>query len=352
MILGQAGLIDLRTAILIMLGDNIGTCITAQLASLTGNIHARRTAWAHTLYNIFGVLLVATVLPWFMDLVEFITYDIQGTKDLGLAIANSHTIFNVASAMIFLPITKYYVKFLETVIRGKKGEAVGEMVYLDKLLLDTPVAALKAAIAEIVRGIELTKDMLTNVIDAFLKNDMKKLELVNDNEELINQIQKDVTLYIVELSKRKLSDSESVLVPALINSINNIERIGDHAIDIVELVENKINKRLVFSNEAIEDIKDLEKVLDEMFDNTIRTFTENNLEMALDTIQLEGRVDSMSQQMLASHITRLEQGKCSLESGVVYLDIINYLERIGDHIYKVSSIAADGMRNMITNDPV
>jgi phosphate:Na+ symporter len=192
--------------------------------------------------------------------------------------------------------------------------------------------------------------MLTNVIDAFLKNDLKKLEPVKDNEEIINQIQKDVTLYIVELSKRKLSGSESIFVPALINSINNIERIGDHAIDIVELVENKINKKLVFSSEAVEDIKNLERILDEMFDNTIRAFTENNLEMALDTIQLEGKVDSMSQQMLSNHITRLEQGKCALESGVVYLDIINYLERIGDHIYKVSSIAADGMRNMITSE--
>jgi phosphate:Na+ symporter len=349
-ILGQAGLIDLRTAILIMLGDNVGTCITAQLASLTGNIHARRTAWAHTLYNIFGVVLVALVLPLFIDLVEFITYDIQGTKNLGLAIANSHTIFNIASAAIFLPITKYYVKFLETVIRGKKGENVAEMIYLDKLLLDTPVAALKAAISEIVRGIEITKEMLSNVIEAFYKNDIKKLDTVKDNEEIINQLQKDVTLYIVELSKRKLSDSESVMVPALINSINNIERIGDHAIDIVELVESKIEKRLAFSSEAIDDIRNLEKVLDEMFDNTVKALTENDLEKALDTIQLEGKVDFMSQQMLSSHITRLEQGKCAMESGVVYLDIINYLERIGDHIYKVSSIAADSMRNMITSE--
>lgn len=114
-ILGQSGLLDLTSAVCIMLGDNIGTCFTAQLASLTGNRNARRTAWAHTLYNAIGVIIVALVLPYFVHLVEYTTTYFQSSQDISLQIANSHTIFNVLSAVIFLPITKYYVKFIEWV---------------------------------------------------------------------------------------------------------------------------------------------------------------------------------------------------------------------------------------------
>lgn len=119
MVLGSAGLIDLPSAVAIMLGDNIGTCITAQLASITGNINAKRTAWAHTLYNTIGVIICALLLPHFVKLVIIATNYIQPSAGIGTQIANSHTIFNILSAVVFLPVTKYYVKFIEYIVQGK-----------------------------------------------------------------------------------------------------------------------------------------------------------------------------------------------------------------------------------------
>lgn len=119
MILGQAGLLDLQTAIYIMLGDNIGTCITAQVSSLTGNINARRTAWAHTLYNIVGVIFVLIMLPLFMKIIIGVTEHFQPNADISAYIANSHSLFNILNAIIFLPFTKYYVEFLNRTIRPK-----------------------------------------------------------------------------------------------------------------------------------------------------------------------------------------------------------------------------------------
>lgn len=119
MVLGSSGLIDLPSAVAIMLGDNIGTCITAQLASLTGNINAKRTAWAHTLYNTIGVIICALLLPQFVKLIILFTNLIQPNARIGVQIANSHTIFNLLSAVIFLPITKYYVKFIEYIVQGR-----------------------------------------------------------------------------------------------------------------------------------------------------------------------------------------------------------------------------------------
>jgi len=343
-ILGQAGLIDLQTAICIMLGDNIGTCVTAQLASLSGNIHARRTAWGHTLYNLFGVVLVALILPFFVKFVVATTIYLQPNGDIGSQIANSHTIFNLVSALVFLPINKYYVRFLETVIRGKDEANQNGAVYLDKLLLDSPTAAFKASLTEMIRCAELAKSMVVNVMGAFYDDDEKLLDQVHKDEDLVNQLQKDITKYIVEIAKMPLSDSGSVMVPAMINSINNIERIGDHAEDIAKLVNLKIEKNLVFSMKACDEIRELEKMTLDMYDNTIQSLKNHDIDLAIKTAKLEDNVDDLCRTLISSHIRRLEQGRCSVEAGVIFMDIITHFERIADHIYKVCMLTTDELR--------
>ncbi len=143
MVLGQAGLLIWARPYASCSGDNIGTCITARLASVQGNSHARRTAWAHTLYNIIGVLMAWLLLPWFVDLVSLATDYFQPGGGIAAQIANSHTLFNVFSAVVFLPMTKYYVRFLETVIRGREEDREVDPVFTDRLLLDAPIAAMK-----------------------------------------------------------------------------------------------------------------------------------------------------------------------------------------------------------------
>lgn len=349
MVLGQAGLIDLQTSICIMLGDNIGTCITAQLASLTGNIHARRTAWAHTLYNVFGVLLCFILLPWFVDLVKIVTAYFQPgvANDLSVQIANSHTVFNVLSAVLFLPITKYYVKFLETVIRGKDKVHQGAM-YLDRLLLETPVAAFKASLSEITHGFDIAKDMVKDTMLSIYKNDAKPLEAVKKNEELVNSLQKDVTLYIVDISKQPLSDSESIMVPAMISSINNVERIGDHIMDIQELITGSLQSNISFTDVAIKELKELEALILRMFDNTMKGLQNYDMDLAKQTEELEDEVDALIAQLQDNHLQRLHEGSCNIESGVVFLDIINHLERVADHIYKISTLSTDELRTVMS----
>lgn len=349
MVLGQAGLIDLQTSICIMLGDNIGTCITAQLASLTGNIHARRTAWAHTLYNVFGVLLCFILLPWFVDLVKIVTAYFQPgvANDLSVQIANSHTVFNVLSAVLFLPITKYYVKFLETVIRGKDKVHQGAM-YLDRLLLETPVAAFKASLSEITHGFEIVKDMVKDTMLSIYKNDVKPLEAVKKNEELVNGLQKDVTLYIVDISKQPLSDSESIMVPAMISSINNVERIGDHIMDIQELITGSLQSNISFTDIAIKELKELEALILRMFDNTMKGLQNYDMNLAKQTEELEDEVDALIAQLQDNHLQRLHDGLCNIESGVVFLDIINHLERVADHIYKISTLSTDELKTVMS----
>lgn len=335
MVLGQAGLLDLRAAICIMFGDNIGTCITAQLASVSGNIHARRTAWAHTLYNIIGVIMAWVALPWFVKIVEAGTVYIQPAGGIAAQIANSHTLFNVLSAVVFLPITKQYVKFLETVIRGKPEDQELIPVYTDQLLLDTPVAAMKAAILETARTANIARRMFDEVMQGFHKADTASLEKGERDEETLNDLQKQVTQYIVEISKRALNHSESEMVPTLISGINNVERIGDHCLSISRLAYEKMEKNLVFSKEAMEDLRSLESIISSMFDRTISVLESGDASGIPEVEDMEARIDGVSERVQDGHATRLEEGRCTLEAGLIFLDVINYLERIADHIVKV-----------------
>ena len=340
MVLSQAGLLDLQSAVCIMLGDNIGTCLTAQLASMTGNINARRTAWAHTFYNLFGVILTGLTLPIFMKIVIGVTSYFHPNGDMSIYIANSHTLFNSINAMIFLPLTKHYVKFLNKVIKSK-GETNGEKVLLDKLLLDTPVAALQASRSEIIRGTEILKKMITDVMDMIYTSDMKNMAAIVDNEAIINQMQKDLTRYIVELSKRELTERQSIMIPAMISSINNIERSGDRVIEISSLFKKKVDGNLSFTEEAINELKEIEDILIEMFDIAINLLRNRDEEEVRRIVELEDKVDYFSEAFQENHIKRLNEGACNVDSGVLFIDMIGHLERIGDHIYKIAMYTKD-----------
>lgn len=346
MVLGQAGLIDLPTAIFIMLGDNIGTCITAQLASVTGNIHARRTAWAHTLYNIFGVVLALIIFPLFVGWVVSFTAYTNPMGDISSQIANSHTIFNLLSAIIFLPFTTLYVKFLETFIKGR--EEVLE-TRLNNLLLGTPVAAFKATLEELVITIETTKRMFNNAITPIITDDETMLKTLERDEDRVNLAQREVTRYIIETTKGPLSDNESPLVSAFINSINNVERIGDHSVEIGTFAQSKIDKNYDFSDVTYDELKDLQNKVDEMFEKTITALKHYDLNMVEDCINLENEVDVLCKKYTGNHNKRLEEGICKIEGGVLFVDIINHIERIADHLYKLNLIAKDNMGILKTN---
>ncbi|PHV71927.1 hypothetical protein CS063_00145 [Sporanaerobium hydrogeniformans] len=332
LMLGQAGVITLPGAIAIMLGDNIGTCITAQLASLTGNINARRTAWAHTLYNIIGVIICGLFIGPFIEIIKWTTLTFNNSDNIALQIANSHTVFNVLSAVVFLPINKYYVKFLEMIIRDTSDNFYKP---LDKLLIQTPVAAFRGVLKENVSALKRVRNMINCTMEAFYNNQIDLLGEVRRDEEKLNTLQKELTSYIVEISKEKLIEKYSFMIPTFINCINNIERAGDHTIDYTVYIETKINKRLTFSEESMVDIKALHQVLIQMIDLTINSIQNKDLTQITQITALEERADYLYDLGVNNHIIRLENGLCDVETGVVFVDILNHMERIADHIYKV-----------------
>lgn len=340
MILSKAGLLDLESAIYIMLGDNIGTCFTAQLASMTGNINARRTAWAHTFYNIFGVVLTLITLPIFMKIVIYITDIIHFNADVSAYIANSHTLFNTLNAIIFLPMTRQYVKFLERVIVDRKDKEVHEII-LDDLLLNTPMAALEASRVELVRGTKILKDMLRDAMKMIYNDELEYIPIIENDEKIINNMQKEVTRYIVKLSKKELTERESIMVPAVISSINNIERAGDRVIEIMKLYRKKVEENLPFTDNAMEELEKLEESILQMIDDTVITLRNKDNDCIERILQLEDEVDIFSDRFQQNHIKRLNDESCNIDAGVIYIDIIAHLERIADYIYKIGMLTKD-----------
>ncbi len=335
-------LISFPAAIGLTLGDNIGTCVTAQLASLKANTAARRAAWAHTLYNIIGVIIALIVLKPFTGLIEWLTYSVL-REPKAFLVANTHTVFNIISAIVFLPLTKYYVKFLEKIIPERKDESYkGE--HLDRLLLDTPVAALQAAKEEVAYAARLARTMMEDSMASLLEDDKLRVDKVLKNEEKINLLQTEVTQYLVEVSHRSLDRDQSVKIPALINSINNFERIGDHCEDIIEFAQRKMERKLSFSENGTAELKSLYAEIREMMDECFQAFSEENIELAMKASSREDKIDAVTAALKEKNIERLEKGSCKVESGIIYLDVVTHLERVADHLHNVSLIIIEDLQ--------
>jgi phosphate:Na+ symporter len=338
MLLGNSGLITLTSAIAIMFGDNIGTSVSALLASFKGNTNAKRTAWGHALHNIIGVLIFLPFVPWFTQFITYFTSSLQGSSDIQLQIANSHTLFNIMVALIFLPLNNYFVKLLMFIVKDKKAEGEYEVVYIDNLLLDTPAAAIEASIKEIQRAMQTNTDMLGLSISSVIQNNVSHQELIMKREEFICKLQKDLTNYMVELSRRPLSIADSVVLPGIIKCANYLERIADHTTIIMKLQENRFNKELYFTSAALKEIDELHRELSEMSTMTSANIDEFDESVHAKVKETEAKIDFLTARFTGEHVKRLENGECTIEASLVYLDMITAMERISNYLYKISRL--------------
>ncbi len=341
MILGlsMAGLIDLTAALPLVLGCNIGTCVTALIASIGATIGAKRAAAAHIIFNIIGVLIFLPFLGTFRQLVSFTSADV--TRE----IANAHTLFNVINTIIFIPLIPLFAKFLTMFIKGKEEEEVEYLPkYLDKHLLNTPPIAIDAAIKEIVRTLGLTKKMVGIAISSFMNNDLRSLEKITRREEAVDSLREAITDYLVKMMQNELSQDESRKIPSLIHAINDVERIGDHAENLRDLAEQKIENKLLFSPLATEEIQRMYDEISRMIDCSVKALQNNDADEAKVVMEEECQINTMRDRLKNNHTKRLEEGKCNVLSGVVFLDVISNLEKIGDHLNNVAQAVAQSLQ--------
>jgi len=329
-----------------VLGSNIGTTITAQLAALQANLHAKRTAWAHTMFNIMGsiIALPFIYLGWFAAIVRFIAPWEASPANLVWDIAVAHTIFNIACSGIFLPMAGILERLVIKLLPERPSDAAVRPMVLEMHLLDTPVIALEQAKREMIRMARASKRALERAVEGIIEKDMKKLASVREIEDFVDSFQLEITSYLSTLSRRQLSDEVSIELPVLLHAVNDLERISDHAVNIVEIAERKIEQKQTFSEFALVEAGRLREEIETMFERIIEALEKNDVAAARTALECEERLNDMQMEFRRSHVTRMGEGECSAEAGLIFIDLVDNVEKIGDHLTNIAQAIIGGLQ--------
>ncbi len=328
-------LIPLEAAVPLVLGTNLGTSITAVLAALGANLSARRTALAHVLFNLTGVVIVLLFLGPFTDLIA------QTATQVPRQVANVHTAFNLFGTLIFLLFIKQFSQLVCRLIPGEDHKVEYGPKFLDPRMLKTPAAAISGVKQELLRMAALAREMLYESVQVFRKKDLKKIKHIEQMEAIIDDLEKEIYTYLADLSQHSMTKEQSTRVGSLMSATNDLERIGDHAENIMQLSEIMIENGNSFSTTAAGEINSYYKQVDKMLENTIEAFESNNPVIAKKVIREDDVVDEREKDLRNRHIERINNQKCIPAAGVIYLDILSNLERVADHANNIASLVAD-----------
>ncbi|WP_106497133.1 Na/Pi cotransporter family protein [Lentibacillus sp. Marseille-P4043] len=329
------GAIDLQAAIPVLFGDNIGTTITAILASLGASVAAKRAAFTHVIFNLVG----ATIFLIGLDLFSQFVYYLQGQLHLNpeMTLAFAHGSFNIANTVIQFPFIAGLAWIVTKIIPGEDVTIEYKPKHLDPIFIQQSSAlALEQAKAEVIRMGEYACIGLEETNQYLFTQQQKHSEMAMQVEGALNNLDRKITDYLVEVSSGSLSELESAKHTALMDSVRDIERIGDHFENIIELIDYKISNKVELTEQAKED-------LNNMFDLTILTvkqavkaLDQMDRQEALAVAQKEDQIDKMERKYRKKHIIRMNEGLCNGSAGIVFVDIISNLERIGDHAVNIA----------------
>jgi len=336
----------LAVTIPFILGDNIGTTITAELAAMRTSRNSKRVARGHTLFNCIGVLYILP-LVWVGLFPKFITWLTPwhlSQRNIMLHLAIAHSVFNVVNAGLFISIIGSLEALVYKLVPLRVNEAVEKPVTLENHLLSTPVIALEQVKREIIRMAKAANKALNCAIDGLLNNQRKKLDSVRQTEDIIDDFQLQITSYLCALSKRQLSDELAAVLPVFLHTVNDLERVGDHAVNIVELGERKIEQKLSFTDSARKEAEMLRKEANQMFACIITALEKNDTEAVRPALANEQNLNRMQVNFRRSHVGRMTEGRCTPETGLIFIDLVDNVEKIGDHLTNIAQAVAGGLQ--------
>lgn len=340
------GLIPLGGALPVLFGDNIGTTITAVLASLAASVAARRAAAAHVIFNVIGTIIFLLILPIFVNYVEWIS-GVLGLEEK-MQIAFAHGTFNVINTLIQLPFVGLLAVLVTKIVPGEDATVEYGAKYLDKTLIgQSPSIALGQAKEEVVRMGEFSVKGLQESMDYLFTGDNKHANVTFQLEEAINNLDRVTTDYLVELSQESLSEHDSKLHHSLFQNIRDIERVGDHFENLVELIQAKDSHRVKFSEEATQELREMYELVLDTVSLSVLALDKQSKDFAREVLSKEDRIDELERVLRKRHINRLNKGECSGQAGIIYADIISNLERVGDHAVNIAETILEENHHMM-----
>ncbi len=351
--LASSGLINFWTAFPLILGDNIGTTITAVFASLGSNRRAKQAALAHVIFNLFGTFYMVillyvrfpgTEIPIFLYFVNNITDgDVFAAipQNITRHIAMSHTMFNVFNVLLFIPLIGTFEKVCNFIIPVKPDEKI---VHLEPHLLETPAVAIEQVIASLRYMLRESWSMISTAMESSLleaKYEEKIEAELADREKKIDRIQEEVTDYLVQITTRTLTENQAAIVPLLMHCTNDAEKIADHAENIMAFAKRLNKVKHKFTDEAEQEIIQIWQILNDRAKHLILYLENTDKEGVNIALKNETEIDKLTVEFEKEHITRLKKGKCKVTAGIIFIEMLGELEKIGDHLTNIAERAPE-----------
>jgi len=331
--LGSQGLLPIEAAIPILIGDNIGTCSTALISSIGTTVTAKRTAFSHLLFNVFGTIIFFILLYVFR--LQPLIINLTG-KSVPHQIANIHTSFNLITTIILFPMIGLFEKIVVKLFPGKDITVHKNALYLDNRLIQTPSLSLDQAKKELLRVTKITQTMHNLSFERLYKKDIVIEKKLLDRESAVDSITEDIIRYLTKVSQRSLGLRLSNKLTNLLHIAYDAERAGDHAESILYLVLVKEENNMAFSKIAFLELEQAHDKVNHMFKVLISGMENSNLNKLKQCERIESEIDAIVKEIRTNHLVRLQSGECMPLSGVVFADIILHLERTGDLLYGIS----------------
>ena len=346
--LAATGAISLQASLFILFGQNIGTCVTALLASVGANRTAKRAAVVHLLFNVIGAALFI-VLALVLPLASWI--ETLAGANLRLQIAFAHIIFNVVTTLLLLPISGLLEKLAYLVVRGEdKQQEPMRLEYFDARLFSTPPVAVQQLFREVQRMADIVAVNYRFAMQYYFAPKDLAVDEFDNREQVIDYLNAEITQNLIELKGLNLRADDIRLVGSLFHVVNDLERIGDHSMNIVEIGSARKKEKLRFSGKAEREIEELSGIVTSMLDKSIHIVKRQitDVEIIGEVIELESQVDKLCEALANHHVDRVKNKKCTPRNGMLYLDMLNNLERIADHADNLaSSVESDHRENRL-----
>lgn len=332
------GLVPLETSLYIIMGTNIGTCVTAMLSAVGATRTAKRAALIHLMFNVLGTLVVFILV----SLLPVSTW-IGHINGPALQIAVAHTSFKVFEVLCFVLLRKWLVKLVMILVPGEDKQGEGKSLkFLDDRILSTPPIAVAQICKEIERMGDIAIANLTRAMDAFFNKDSSLINEVEQNEDVVNYLNHEITRYMVAAAQLDLPASDVEQLGEMFHVVNDLERIGDHAENMAEYAKSRIEEEIPFSEDGLAELRDMLDKTVALFKLSMEAFHTRDQHLLPRVLVQEENIDDMEKTLQQSHVDRLTRGACTPRSGMIFSDMLSNLERVADHATNVAfSIQAD-----------
>ena len=339
-LLADSGLVGLGSCLYFILGANIGSCTPAVMAGMNANSDAKRTALVHLLFNVLGMVVISVILIFAMDPVTKVIASINGVDNAKRFVANADTIFKTFQTIIFLPVSSQILKLTRLLVKDDVPAAAVDsdkhLEFIGKAQHFLPSTAVVEVVQELERMGKLARENLVEGMNALLSDKEVSIKKIAEREKIIDYLSSEITDYLVEVNRYELPYGDSGRIGALFHVVIDLERIGDHAMNVAENAIKKAEQKLVFTAGGREDIIYMYNRVIELFDKCMVMFVSMDKNNIDEIIDLENEIDQLEIDLQNHHVKRLSKGECTVEIGLIFTDLVIGLERVADHATNIA----------------